>query len=395
MTDLLTRPETTTDYDGAGSGAAGSVWWRGCLSAGWAVAVGVATMLVVVLVAWAADSRASSSATAAIRTALQLWLVGHRVSLALSGGHFALAPLLLSLGLAYLVARSAAVLARGQRVHDGAGVATVAVAIGLPYGALATFVAAAGSSAQVRPSPFAALLAGWLFGSIAAGWGAARGAGLGRVLWSRQPEWVRMPAMAGTAAIGVLLAGSTVLLLAALLVHGAGVGHAVSALGGGPVAAIALLALDLALVPNAVIYALGYLAGPGFTVGAAATVTAGSSQVAAMPALPLLAAVPRGPATAAVQIFAVVVVVGAGLAAAWLVARAGHRLLRSMALAAGAAVPAGLLAALLAGVADGPAGPGRLAVVGVSAWQLGLFVATEVGVVAAGAVALLTFRRGR
>ena len=399
MTDLLTRPDGTqserTQYDVVRSDTAGSVWWRGCLAAAWAVAVGIATLLVVVLVAWAADSRASSGATAAIRTALQLWLVGHRVSLAVPGGHVAIAPLLLSVALAFLVARSAAVLARGQRVDDAAGVATVALAVGLPYGALATFVAAAGHASNVRPSPFAALVAGWLFGTAAAAWGAVRGAGLVRTLWSRLPGWMRVPAAAGAAALGVLLAGATALLLVALTVHAASVGNSVSTLGGGPIAALALLALDLALLPNAAVYALGYLTGPGFAAGAGASISAAGSSPASLPGLPLLAAVPRGPAGPLVQLMAVVVVVAAGAVAAWLVARGGHRLVRSTALAAGAAVPAGLLAALLAALADGPAGPGRLAVFGVSPWQLGLCVAGEVAVVAAGTVALLTFRRGR
>ena len=393
MTELLTRPPAAADETADVEGP--SVWWRGALSALWAVSLGLASVLVVVLIGWAADSRAAAGATSATRTAMQVWLVAHRVPLAIQGGHVAIAPLLLTLGLGFLVARAAAVLARGHGVSDGNGVAVVALAVGLPYAGLAVFVAAAGGTHQVRPSPAVALVAGLLFGGTAAAWGAARGAGLVRSGWERLPDAVRIPAGAGLTAAAVLAGGSLLLLLASLLVHGGTAVDDMHLLGGGGVGAALLLLLDLALLPNAAVCALGYLSGPGFAIGADTSVRMTGSHVPSMPALPLLAAVPRGAAGPVVELAVVMVLVAAGVAAAWLVSRAGRPLSASMGYAAGAGAVAGVVVALLAGLSGGPAGPGAMAVVGVSPWQAGLAVTFEVAVVSIGAAGALTWRRGR
>jgi hypothetical protein len=193
----------------------------------------------------------------------------------------------------------------------------------------------------------------------------------------------------------VLLAGSTLLLLASLAVHGASVAGAVTALGGGGVGATVIVVLDVALLPNAVVFVLGYIAGPGFAVGAGADVTMTGATTGPLPALPLLEAMPAGPASMTVTMLAIGVVVAAGALAARRIARAGRPLGASMAAAAGAGATAGLFAAVLAAVAGGPAGPGRMATIGVSPWQVGLVVAAEITVVAAGIVGALTWRRGR
>src|SRR4051812_34885289 len=125
MTELLTRPPAaTTSSTARDSAGTASVWWRGCLAALWAVAVGVAILMVVVLVVWATDARSGAGAGEAIRFALQLWLAAHKVPLHVSGATVAVAPLGLTLALAFVVARAAAVLARGHDVDDIGGVLT-------------------------------------------------------------------------------------------------------------------------------------------------------------------------------------------------------------------------------------------------------------------------------
>lgn len=370
-------------------------WWRGSLAALWAVAVGVASLLVIALIAWAADSRTGAPAGQAVRAALQIWLVAQRVPLRIGDGSMALSPLLLTFALAFLVARSAAVLARGQEIDDARGVGRVMLAVGIPYGVLTTFVAAAANSSSVRPSPAAALVCGTVMGLVAAAWGAARGAGLVRASVSLLPESVLVPLTAGAAAFMVLLAGATVLLLADLVLHLGAAMRSADILGGGAVAAIALVALTIALIPNASLCALGYLSGPGFAVGAGATVTLTGAQPGPLPTFPLMAAVPRGPAPALVELAGIAILIGAGAGAAWLVARAGRALMPSMGLALGAGAVTGLVTAIAVALADGPAGPGRMSVLGASPWQTGLAVAGEVAVVACGAAGALTWRRGR
>jgi len=393
MTELLSRPHRPAAK--TATSAPPAVWWRGVLAALWSVAVGVATLLVVVLIAWGADSRAGAGATAAMRSALQIWLVAHRVPLHVDGGAIAVAPLLLTLALAFLVARSAAVLARGHAVREARSVGLVALAVGLPYAVLTTFVAAAADSPEVHPSPLAALAGGLLLGGLSAAWGAARGAGLVGRMWRLIPPTVRVPLGAGAVATGALLAGSFLLLAAGLVLHAGKAADSVSVLGGGGVAVVAVVALDLALLPNAAVCALGYLAGPGFAIGSGTSVSLNGVHTGTLPALPLMAAVPSGPAPTVTLAVGIAVLVAAGTAAAWLVAREDRPMLPTMGLAAGAGAAAGVVAALAAMLAGGPAGPGRMTAFGVSPWQAGLAVAAEVAVVAVGAVGAMTWRRGR
>jgi hypothetical protein len=393
MTELLTRARTSSYDDDVADRS--SMWWRGALAALWAVAVGVASLVVIALVAWAADSRTGASAAEAVRAALQIWLVGQRVPLRVDGGSIALAPLLLTLGLAFLVARSAAVLARGQQVDDLRGVGRVGLAVGVPYGVLTTFVAAGANTTSVHPSPAAALACGLVLGLGAATWGAARGAELVRASVGLLPERVRVPVVAGAAAFAVLLAGATLLMVTTFVLHLGEATRTADMLGGGAVAAVALAALTLALIPNAAVCAIGYLAGPGFAVGAGATVTLTGARPGALPTFPLMAAVPDGPAPVLVELVGIAILVVAGATAALLVARQGCPLVPSMGLAAGAGAVAGVITSLAVAVAGGPAGPGRMTVLGASPWQTGLAVAGEVAVVACGAAGALTWRRGR
>lgn len=399
MTELLTRT-TTSSRAGDGGRAEpapflASVWVRGAVSALWAAALGCAVLVVVVLIAWAADSRSGASAGEAIRTALQLWLAAHRVPLHVEGGTVVLAPLGLTLALGWLVARAAAVLARGQHADQPRDVGLIAIAVGVPYAVLAAFVAAAAHSPRVQPDPAVALAGGLVLGLVAAGWGAARGVGLVRECWGRLPDAAARPLAGGLAATGVLLVGGLLLVMASLVTHAAAAWSSVDTLGGGAVAAGAVLALDVVLVPNAALAAVGYLAGPGFAVGAGTAVTIGSAHSGSLPALPLLAAVPQSSAGVVVEGLVLVVLVGAGLAAAGVVAKFGEPLLRTMLLALGAGAVAGIAIALLVAVAGGAAGPGRMTAVGASPWQTGLAAAAEVAAVACGAAGAMTWRRGR
>src|SRR3954453_1440240 len=294
MTELLTRPPAATASAESESSAAGSVWWRGCLASLWAVAVGVAILVVLVLIVWATDSRSGAGAGQAMRFALQLWLAAHKVPLAVGTATVAVAPLGLTLALAFVLARAAAVLARGHDVRDVVGILTVGTAVGVPYAVLTAFVAAAATGPPVRPSPVAAMACGLVVGWLAATWGAARGTVGVSALVHSLPRGLGSPVAAGALALGVLFAGGMVLDLASLAVHARTAANLSDALGTGVVAGFALLLADALLLPNAALATVGYLTGPGFAVGSGTSVSLAGAPRGAGAGCPLLGGLPRG-----------------------------------------------------------------------------------------------------
>jgi hypothetical protein len=393
MTELLTRPPAAAAGDAPD--AVPSLWWRGALGALWAVCLGLAVLVVLVLVLWATDARSGSGAGQAMQAALQLWLLAHKVPLHIAGTRaqpgatIALAPLGLSLALVLLVARAGAVLARGSRIGDLPGAATVAAAVGVPYGVIAAFVAAAAHGDTVRPSPVAALGAGLLLGTAAAGWGAMRAAGREFGLRAIVPARLHAPLSAGAAALPVLVGGGLVLVLGSLAVHARTASALADGLGAGVVATGGLLLLDALLLPNAALAAVGYVTGPGFALGAGTSYAQTGVTSTALPSLPLLAAAPQGPAPLTVRVLCLVAIAAAGVVVGWRLRRfpapSGWDAVRDL---VGAGAVAGILTAIAAGLAGGPAGPGRMAVVGASPWQVGLVTAGEVTAIAALVVAV-------
>ncbi len=132
--------------------------------------------------------------------------------------------------------------------------------------------------------------------------------------------------------------------------------------------------VSLAYAPNAGVWSASYLLGPGFAVGTDTAVRTSEVSVGALPAVPLLAGLPRGPVDGLGAALLAVPVL-AGMAAGWLLAR---RLLRLAADGTGRAALAGaarrrrrspdrwpaLLLGLVAAASGGPLGGGRLAEVG-------------------------------
>src|SRR5436305_14577005 len=114
MTELLTRPPAATTSTVSDTSGAGSVWWRGCLAAVWAVALGLAILVVLALIVWATDSRSAAGAGQAIRFALQLWLVAHKVPLHVDVGTVSVASLGLTLSLSIMLACVSAWIVRAR-----------------------------------------------------------------------------------------------------------------------------------------------------------------------------------------------------------------------------------------------------------------------------------------
>jgi hypothetical protein len=360
----------------------GSVWVRGAFAASWSVAVGVAALIVLALVVWAADSQSVASAGGAMRFAAQLWLLAHRTPLRVHGGSLTIPPLALTLVLGMLLARATAIVARGTSCTTAGELGTVVASVALPYAVLAAVLAAITQSSSFRPSVGAAFVCALLIGGLAATIGAARATGIAGQTWRSLPVDLRGAVGAAGASAVVLLAAAMLLAVGSLIVHAHEFGTLVSSYRSGP-GEFSMLLLSLLMLPNAVLFALGYLVGPGFAIGAGTSVGYGGAHLGAVPAFPLLAAVPSGRAPWLLMTVAIAAVVAAGAAAGWRVARLTTLTVQERArsvFVAGALLGTG--AAILVGFAGGPAGPGRLSAVGPSPWQVGLTVAGEISLVA-------------
>jgi hypothetical protein len=248
----------------------------------------------------------------------------------------------------------------------------------LPYAGIATGLAYAARTATIRPSPAAAFVTAGIVSLVATTIGGLRGAERWATLWHELPAAVRDALRASGVAGAVLLGASTIVTVAALFHHATLVGNSIDGYSNGS-GRFAMAAISLLLIPNAMVFTTAYLTGTGFAVGAGTSVTLSSAHVGATPALPILAALPRGAAPWPIVVLAIGSALGAGLLAGWRIrADVGDDLGAQVRAVAATAIVIGAAAALLVAIAGGPFGPGRLAAVGPSPWKVGLSVGGEV-----------------
>ncbi|MEU8297605.1 DUF6350 family protein [Micromonospora sp. NPDC048909] len=340
-------------------------------------------------------SEDAGSVTGALRAGLAGWLLGHGVPLHTEAGPLGLVPLALTGLVVWRLTRagvhvSRAIGARGGRSPRQALVAAGAVGVGYALlGVLAAVLVGAGGPTV---SLLRAGLTFALLGTLAALVGAVRTSGVARLFDERAPVALREGIRTGLVA-GLLLLGAGA--GAAGLAVATGGGDAADMIGAyrtGVAGQAGITLVSLAYAPNATVWSTSYLLGPGFAVGTDTAVRTSEVSVGALPAVPLLAGLPRGPVDGPGAAMLAVPVLAA-MTAGWLLAR---RLLRlalderapvGWAALLGPAAIAGPVAGVLLGVAAaasaGPLGGGRLAEVGPVAWQV---AAVTTAVVAAGAL---------
>ncbi|WDZ85238.1 DUF6350 family protein [Micromonospora cathayae] len=371
------------------------------VAAGWAAVTSYLPVVVVLgLVQWSEDA---GSPGGALRAGLAGWLLGHGVPLDTGAGPLGVAPLALTALVVWRLTRAGvhttrALGARGSRDVRPAFVAAGAVSLGYALlGVPAALLAGPGAA------PLRAALTLGVVAALAALAGALRTTGAPAALARRAPAVLRDGVRTGLVA-GLLLAGAGA--GAAGLAIATGGGDAADMIGAyrtGVAGQAGITLVSLAYAPNAAIWATSYLLGPGFAVGTDTAVRTSEVSVGALPAVPLLAGLPRGPVDGAGTLLLAVPVL-IGMAAGWLLARRLLRLagdertpLPWAALLGSAALAgpvAGLLLGAVAAFSGGPLGGGRLAELGPVAWQV-TAVTTAVLTVGAliGAAAARTFSR--
>ncbi|TDC32431.1 hypothetical protein E1211_20910 [Micromonospora sp. 15K316] len=332
----------------------------------------------------------AASPSGALRAGLAGWLLGHGVPLRTEAGPVGLAPLALTALVVWRLARagvhvSRATGARGGRSPRQALVAAGAVGAGYALLGVIAALLTGGAASPARAGVTFALL-----GVLAALVGAVRITGVAGLFAERAPAALRDGIRTGLVAGLLLLAAGAGAAGLAVATGGGDAADMIGAYRTGVAGQAGIILISLAYAPNAMVWSASYLLGPGFAVGSDTAVRTSEVSVGALPAVPLLAGLPRGPMDGlGAGLLAVPVL--AGMAAGWLLAR---RLLRLAAEertptgwgpllgpAAIAGPVAGVLLGAAAALSGGPLGGGRLAEMGPVAWQVG---AVTTAVVAAG-----------
>jgi hypothetical protein len=366
----------------------------GTIAACTAAGAGLAALTLLAGIGWIAAPHASvgSGLSGVLRTAIQLWLVGHHVGFEWRGtGRVGLLPLGLVLLPGALLWRSGRWVVRTGQVERLRHVGYAALALALPYGLLAGALAVASRTALSAPSPFQAAGAGFLLALVAGGLGGARAlAPWGRLI-ALLPDRIRCLVVGAAGALGVLAATGAVLAGVSLLGHAHGFRLISDELSPGPVGSVLLLLAGLAYLPNAVVWAMAYVIGPGFAFGAGTIVAPAGSVIGPLPLFPMLAALPTAPTgphngepgPVSLALLAVPYLAGAfgGLLTVRTAPSPTIEAAPLWGLAAGAA--AGCVTGALAVFSGGPLGTGRLAAIGPSGWQVALVATLEIGVAAA------------
>ncbi|RFA13425.1 hypothetical protein B7R22_12155 [Subtercola boreus] len=399
-----------------------------------AVAIGIGIPLVMLTILWATQFDLSIDWTVFWRASADLWMLGNGVDLqlaldpalaarlALDGAAtpfvVGIAPLGFAVLTAFLGRRSG--LRLGFSPHPVLGLVVGVATVGV-LGALAWLSA---ETPGAVPSFWQAVLL------VPAVYGLGMVIGAAASLTRQQSplagwflrQWERMAAAArpfvavalrgGAIVVAAMVAVGALAVTAGLLVHYSSVISLYESLGSGIGGGAALTLGQLALLPNAVVWAASWFVGPGFALGAGSSISPLGTDVGLLPSLPLFGALPQSsPLGYAVLVLPVaigfviavalrprLVAPGAGAggqphgagAGAKAGASAGTSAARMIGTGFGIGIVAASILAVLALWSGGAAGPGRLAVVGpdpgaVWLWSFIVFgVSATVGLLASG-----------
>src|ERR671912_451771 len=200
-------------------------------------------------------------------------------------------------------------------------------------------------------------------------------------LTGRWPPWASALSRGVIGAQLVMLIAGSAVLASGLIHHMSRVVEFTNALNTGVAGGVALLVLQLALAPNAVIWAGSYALGAGFSIGSSSVVAPAGTELGMLPGLPLLGALPASGASSSVQLWWLAGGVIAGAVAAWAVIGRGPapRFDESALVGGLSGVLAGLVFVCLAWASGGDLGAVRLTALGPRLVPLLIMAPTTMG----------------
>jgi hypothetical protein len=398
------------------------------LEAAIAALVGLGVALVPLMLLWAVHFGLTLDVSIFLRATADVWLLGHGADLTvqldpltaeLTGVAGAGEPFpitIAALGFALVTVLFGVRIGRRSAAAGHGPTGTVTAA------AVMTLIGAGLALASAHPAATASLWQGVVLPAFVI----ALGAGIGAVSetlrvehagrtdaapgpllarWRALPEFVVAVTTAavriGAGAVFGVLAAAAVLLAVLIAADYATMIGLSQAIGAGIDGGLAVTVAELAVLPNAVVWAASWMLGPGFAFGAGSTVSPTGTVLGPVPGVPLLGVLPpEGASLGIVWLIVPLVLAFAGANLAWrrfAVTRdlRVHAWWAPVVVAAAAGVVAGLVFGLLAWWSGGALGPGRLAVTGPDPWPVaGIAAATVFLGAVAGAFTARAMPRG-
>ena len=370
MTSLLAAPKPTTT-DVASRRPLALVT---CLGGATAAGSTLLVCLAIGVVGWfASDAGAHGTPRDGLRTGALAWLLGHGSGISIHGVTVTVMPLGITLTCGWVIWRLALRVGESVSGHgpdadaiaDGERDVTVPVAIGLfaaGYVVVAVLTVVLASTATTALSLGHVIVWSLLLAGIVGGPAIAIGSGRAAIWAAMLPSSVRAAVSVAGRILLTFLAVSAVTVLASLVLHFGDAANVISRLHLGTGDTLMFLLINLVALPNAVGFAGSYLLGPGFVVGTGTMVSPTLVSLGPVPAFPLLAALPDNGPTA----WWTTALMAVPFAVAALGAVYGHRRHPTTRWYDGAlrgcvgGVLAGVAIALLALIAGGAVGPGRM-----------------------------------
>lgn len=386
-----------------------------------AAAVGLAVVVAPFTLVWVLGFGGDADWGALWTSSATVWQLGHVVPLwiTLPGDYLALAGIdpvaasfTLSLAPLAFAAFTAIFAARSGVRAAEAGAWITGVAVGtLVYTAIAALVALTARNELAAATLwqgilYPALIFGVpaLLGALISEWSTADDGAVAALrdrIESSPAGWGEAPALIarGSAVVIVGLIGLGALATAvAVFARGGEVIALYEAAHADALGVTAITLAQLAYLPTLVVWAVSFLAGPGFSLGEGTTVAPAGTQVGVLPGVPILGVVPE--TTTPWLLLLALLPIGLGAFAGWIArsrlvaheATGTHDPIGArLAVTLGIAILAAAATALLCLLASGSIGPGALAQVGPAPGPVALAVGLEVALGAG--ILLLSPRR--
>ncbi|QUQ70756.1 cell division protein PerM [Kutzneria sp. CA-103260] len=325
----------------------------------------VATVLAVVI---ASASNIQLSVSGVLLAAVPGWLAAHHVPLGLGTHSFAVLPLLPTALLMLMVARSANRAAARLHLHEPTQARLVVLPIAAAHAIVGVTIALVLRTGPVTASPPAAFFGCGALSALAATVGVARRCCLLDAALSRVDPVVVRGLRAGVIGVAAMSAAGALVLAFGLVAHWTTATAIFEQSGSELGSEFGMLLLTIAYLPNAIVAALAFAMGPGFTMGTF-SVAPLHLTIAKAPAVPLFAALPEHQSRALLGLMIVPLAVGVFLG--WASRRIAPRPLGRLRAVAVAAAIVGATVFLLAALTGGRLGGGAFSPVTVPAGLVG------------------------